>query len=194
MKMTSSLPLNILAGLVSLAFATPASAAVTMNFVETVTGVTATFNGSLDLTGLTSFGIGGGEPNIQPDIGRFVFNIELIHNSSLYSTSAVPASFGSGGLTVTTTNSGHVFGITPLTPTEAFVFVPVGYVSGSPLSGTATFSGATLASLGIGSGPFVTTFGNGDTITIMATTIPEPSAFALVFTGLGMLGLVARRR
>ncbi len=194
--MTSSLSraaLAALAGLVSLIIAAPASAAVTLNFVETGTGVVGSFSGSLNLAGLTGFAGSGTFPSsISPGSAGFVFNSGL--NGDRYPTSIVPAGFGSGGFAIPTAVSGGTFALFPSGGGTTQIFVPLGYVSGSPLSGSATFTGATLSSLGIGLGPFTTTLPSLDTITIIATPVPEPGTVGLMAAGLGVLGLVARRR
>jgi MYXO-CTERM domain-containing protein len=80
------------------------------------------------------------------------------------------------------------------------VFVPAGYVSGGLLSGTATFAGQTLASLGATLGTYTWTWGSGATADSMTlkvgtvTAVPEPSAYALALAGLGVLGFWGRRQ
>jgi hypothetical protein len=79
--------------------------------------------------------------------------------------------------------------------------VPEGYVSGTALSGSATFAGQTLASLGLLPGTYVYTWGCGvgadcptslvsdDSLTVhIGTIIPEPSTWALMALGFGLLG------
>jgi hypothetical protein len=79
-----------------------------------------------------------------------------------------------------------------------FIYVPAGYVSGTQLSDTDTFNGATFASLGITSGTYTYTWGSGptaDTATVMTiASVPEPSTWAAILGGFGILGAVQRFR
>jgi hypothetical protein len=62
-------------------------------------------------------------------------------------------------------------------------------VSGAPLSGTATWAGATLSSLGLTLGTYNYTWGSGptaDTLTVNIGTVPEPTSLWL-----GVIGSVA---
>jgi hypothetical protein len=190
--MTTRLTRVALAALASLSIAAPASAAVTLNFIETGSGVVGSFSGSLDLTGMAGFPGGGNNPSfIEPSSGSFVIRPL---DGDRYESSGVPALFGTGGLALPTSVSGDTFALFPSGGGFKQTFVPLGYVSGAPLSGSVGFAGATLASLGIGLRPFTTTLPSNDTITIIATPVPEPSTVGLMLAGLGVLGLVARRR
>jgi hypothetical protein len=83
------------------------------------------------------------------------------------------------------------------------VFVPKGYVSGAPLRVTSTYEGQSFKSLGMFSGTYVYSWGSGDhadhlTINIgsgpIPGSVPEPSTWALMIVGMGLVGLVAFRR
>jgi hypothetical protein len=80
------------------------------------------------------------------------------------------------------------------------IIVPFRYVSGSSLSGTSTFDGATIATLGLTPGSYVYTWGSGvdaDGITVNISGVPEPSTWAMMGLGFASLGVVAcgaRRR
>jgi hypothetical protein len=190
--MTTRLTRVALAALASLSIAAPASAAVTLNFIETGSGVVGSFSGSLDLTGMSL------TPSLASPasfMNPFSGVVGFYTASAFDRYAAAPAfqEFGFGGASAPTAVSGDTFG---LRSGSFRVDVPVGYVSGSLLSGSATFAGSTLADLGIAleSGPFVYTLPSADTITITANPVPEPSTVGLMLAGLGVLGLVARRR
>ena len=75
------------------------------------------------------------------------------------------------------------------------VSVPIGYTSGTELSGTATFNNNTIAGMGLTEGTYTYTWGSGasaDSITVQVGAIPEPATFA--FIGLFGVGAIAIRR
>ncbi|MNL72451.1 hypothetical protein D3C87_1977660 [compost metagenome] len=86
------------------------------------------------------------------------------------------------------------------------VYLPVGYVSGSALSGATTFAGATFASLGVTPGTYTWTFGAGAAAdSVVVTTgavvsnvhnVPTLGQWALVLLAglLGWMSLGALRR
>jgi PEP-CTERM motif len=121
-----------------------------------------------------------------------------------------PVPFGSGGSSgPPTTVSGDVFGFLDGSA-GVTLLLPEDFSPTKIMTGSVTFAGATFASLGIDAGTFVTTlstleslgteFGTfdarplGDTITVIATPVPEPGTYALMLAGLGVVGFMARRR
>jgi hypothetical protein len=77
------------------------------------------------------------------------------------------------------------------------LFVPVGYVSDSPLSGTSTFNG-TFSSLGATPGTYKWTWGSGPnqnfTLQVGPVVVtPEPSTWAMMLLGFAGLGLAGWR-
>ena len=112
-----------------------------------------------------------------------------------------PTSFGSGSSSDTaSTSSGDFVSLAP-TDSES-LWVPSQYVSDSPLSSTATWDNATLASLGVTVGTYVWTWGSGAdqsfTLDVGASTppptVPEPGSVALFAAGLLGLALLRWRR
>ena len=82
--------------------------------------------------------------------------------------------------------SGDVVGVQGL-----LLLVPQGYVSGNPLSGSATFDNATFASLGITPGTYTWTWGTGvDSFTLQigpAGVSDAGSTLGLLLVALGGL-------
>jgi len=115
--------------------------------------------------------------------------------------SVAPSAFGTGGAINADSLSiadGNAFGF----QSSGFYIEPT-YVSGTPISGSMTFNGQTLASMGInvGTGIMNATFSSGDTLTVNAIAIaiagaaavPEPSGI-LGLAGLFTVTALRRRR
>ena len=100
--------------------------------------------------------------------------------------------FGTEGDAFASSGSGDLIGLTFLAG-DRQLYVPDGYVSGDPLSGSATWAGETFASLGMEIGQYEWTWGSGSTAdSFTLNVVPEPSTAALMT--LGLVGLAARRR
>jgi len=67
-------------------------------------------------------------------------------------------------------------------PSEAFLFLNIFGTSGT------TFTSVVFSNSGTGTGF------ESDNQTILASTVPEPSTYGMLFAGLSALGFVARRR
>jgi hypothetical protein len=84
-------------------------------------------------------------------------------------------------------------------PYPGLIVVPTGYISGSPLSGTATWDNQTFSSLGIVPGSYTWTWGSGPTadsftIDVNSSTTPEPGTLALSVAAAALLILGRRKR
>jgi hypothetical protein len=162
--------------------------------------VVATGSGQLDLTGLnflnSVFGFAGiwpvgptvllGGPGPQPQKSDFYDGII-----------SGPANFGSGTITLATSETGGRVGLDLRGLPLPNVTVPVGYISDSALGpSTLTFNNATFATLGVTPGIYTWTWGSGadQSFTIETTPTPLPATLPLFATGLGALGLVGWRR
>jgi hypothetical protein len=76
--------------------------------------------------------------------------------------------------------------------------VPAGYVSDTALSDTATYNGATFATLGVTPGTYKWTWGTGaaNQNFTLQIAVPEPSTWAMMlagFAGLALAGYRSRR-
>jgi hypothetical protein len=177
--------------------ADPAQAAYIVTFSETGNDVTASGSGAIDLAGLTFITSGFTTPEVAP-----TFATEATGGAGdvdEYSGATGPFSFGSGVFTSATTSAGDLVGVQALQgEPSGFIFVPMGYASGAPLSDTATYAGQSFATLGLAPGVYRYNFGSGtdaDTFTVeVGTPVPEPSTWAMMLIGFAGLGLAAKGR
>jgi hypothetical protein len=201
--------------LVALLAVPGAQAAYTITVQQVGGDVVATGSGSLDVT---SFGSGTADTD-SAQIGTtngnsFVYVGGSTDGSALtaYSDEGNPIGggdpmfgvVGEGGYA--SSASGDLVGLVPANlfnfDSDTVLYVPQGYVSGAPLSGTATWEGATINSLGLFAGTYVWTWGDSaaaDSFTLVivapddpGTRVPEPGTALLL--GAGVLGLGAVRR
>ena len=122
-------------------------------------------SGSFNLTNLTlNQNIPGVSAGYNAQNAQFI--IGPSSNVSTYSGSSFtvhPSSFGGIGSAAVSSTSGSVFGIVQTggitAPRE--VLVPQGYVSGTVISGSATFNSTTIAGMGLTSGTYVWQWGSG---------------------------------
>ncbi len=120
---------------------------------ETVTGVTFFFEGSVDTTGFPApvsdkGGKGAGE--ITPDSGDILFGSSYDRYDNV-----LPGSgriFGSGTGQSANSSPGDDLWLSGVPSTD--LGLPSGYVSGTPISGSLAFAGATFLSLGVNPTPF----------------------------------------
>ena len=178
-------------------FSSLTSADVVINVTETSTGVAVVGSGTLDLEGLPIIFEGGQNVGLNPSTSTIVVGgPEILDNpidSYLLPIGTLPLSLGPGSDFVLPTNtSGDVFGFGFFPLDE--IFVPDGYVSGNPLSGSSFYQGGSLASIGLTPESYGFTIPSGDSVTINITAIPEPTSAALLCGLCGSVLLVRRRR
>jgi len=163
-------------------------AAVIITAVESGSNVIFSYTGQLDLTGLSGPGfldfsfLGSG---IAPSAGSFISG--GIYDTYQYSGAFIP--FGSGGTTLfgSFSGDGHIAIVNTSESQE--IWVPPGYVSGAPLSGSVTFAGD-FNSLGLTPGSYITALPS-DTITMNIGAAPVPAPLPLL--GLGAATAFSRQ-
>lgn len=120
---------------------------------ETLAGVTFFYSGSVDTTGFpapVSDKGGKGSGRIDPDSGAILFGSTYGRYDNVLPSSG--RSFGSGTGQSANSRTGDNLWLSGVPSTD--LGLPSGYVSGTPISGTLEFSGATFLSLGVNPTPF----------------------------------------
>jgi len=173
-------------------------ASYTLNVVQSGSNVVETGSGTINTAALTSNGSASDGANVWPSFpGESVISVGSTATAPVvYFTSiSGPATFGSGPQVLATSGSGPVvavFGNTAL-------YLPSGYVSGSVLSSTATWTNQTIAGLGLTPGVYTYTWGSGGTADSFVLTIggsasvpstPAPSSLYLLGTALAAARLI----
>jgi hypothetical protein len=181
------------------AAARPAAAGVIIDINQVGADVVATGSGSVDLAGLTFSFSAADAAGVSGIAGGVAMGPAVFTPDDIYVGVTGPTSFGPGGLAHATSGFGDVFGVNG---TFAVVGVPLGYVSGTPLSASDTYAGQTLGSLGLTAGTYTFTFGIGDhtdsiVVNIGASNVPEPSSLSVLGVGgviAGILTITRKRR
>ena len=167
----------------------PAQAAFIMTVEEIGSDVDMFGSGSINLAALTSVGSSSTAGAIIP---VFAIIVAGSGGATVYEGLSGPTSFGSGvGADPASSTTGPALSIGDA---ALDLFVPSGYVSGTAISNSMTFTGQTLASLGGTPGTYIWTWGEGDTAdSLTLDVIPEPATTLLL--GLPVAAtMLARRR
>ena len=177
--------------------AAQANASVIFTVQEMNGDTIMTGSGTLDLTGMTetvhTF-------SIDPRMGSQTFFLVGAKGQTFQEWDGPitgPGVIGLGDFheLPATSGTGDLFGL-GFGGANKSIPLPLNYVSGQSLSGTATYFHSLLVGSLVTPGTYVWTLPSGDTITLNAidpnAAVPEPTTFALVATG--VLGLAGRRR
>lgn len=185
------------AALLSLAMSLPGSASVIVSGMETGDDVVFSYNGTLDLNGISPRLGTVARGGILARIGLLNFGVPGSFYSfyPLISPTEAPVPFGDGGFSDVSSFTGDLFSISRLTSGPIF---GVGRdFTGGAIAGSITFDGASFASLGLTTGTYLYASANDDiTMTIgndMAP-VPLPAALPMLLAGLGGFGLMRKLR
>ncbi len=186
--MRTKLPRIFLGALLGALASQTGHAAMIIIAEETGGDVVFTYSGDVDITGATAEG-----PASAIAFAGVIPNISVLGNTDgasdidAYNLSG-PTSIGSGTQTNASSFTGNLF-VVQMNLTQ--VRLADGYVDETFISGSFTFTGTDLATLGIDdSTDYVwTVIGSGDTITLTFLVPPVPEPSTLTFTALGLVGM-----
>jgi len=191
--------------MMALLSAHPARASFTVTFAQVGPNVVAIGSGSLNLSGLSFFGVDSASHKnaaVNPVIPNFVLGGLTTTSQNVYGITSNVLAFGPGANqasiccnTQVDTPIGSGDDVTFVANTD--IEVPVGYVSGAALSTSNTWNNATFASMGLAVGTYVETYavtGGTDNVTVIVQAVPEPATTVLFALPLGLLALFRARR
>ena len=195
------LPLTLFAIAVTSLFSVQPAQAFTITLKQVGSNVVATGSGAINLTGLT---FAGGGFVATGSMGPSIADLTVADGTSLsqYTGFSGPSSFGPGTAIINaSSDSGDSVSIIG----AAFfpgpgIFLPAGYVSGTALSDSSTYTNATFASLGVTPGTYTWTWGDGadQRFTLQIGPVPGPSVpdggSTVSLLGFALFGLAVLRR
>lgn len=176
-----------------------ANAAYIINFAQVGSDVVAIGSGSVNYSALEFETIAVTGTGVNASLGSIMLgSTDSVPLNRYFGAIRTVYSFGSGGPAEATSATGS---IVKLRFDSGYVYVPVGYASGSQLGiSTETFADSTFASLGLTPGTYAMNWGSGSSADFATVNIgpvgavPEPGTWAMMLGGFGLLGGAARYR
>ena len=190
------LPLTLFGIAVTSLFSVQPVQAGTMTLEQVGANVVANGSGAINLTGLSFDGFVLNDDSLEASSGAILAGSRVF--GVAYAGSTGPTTFGSGGIFVADTSSGDPFGTIPNNIVQRLLVVPLGYVSGTALSSSATWNNETFASLGVTPATYEWTWGTGlpnqnFTLIIGRAGVPDGGS-TVSLLGCALLGLATLRR
>lgn len=184
-----------------------ALAGIVFDISESGPNLVVTATGSLDLTGFGTIQTNGAW-NSGLTYLRTTTLATGSGNFDTYSTGTTFFTSGGAsgtsvfpigpGYTPASTRSGDyvVFSMDQGAPVDPWIYLPTGYTSNAPINGTATYTGLSLASLGMTPSTVWKWYLGADGDESQSITIvPEPSTYVIAFAGVaGASALYSRRK
>jgi hypothetical protein len=206
MRVVSKILLALTAVVVTSLFFVQPVQAFTITLEQVGNNVVANGSGAFNLVGLTLSGPGaGGLPLVQANSGIIQIGAANHPISDAYIGFTGPTNFGVGTQFLANIGSGDfvalIQGIAFGGGVGDVLFVPTGYVSGTPLLDSMTFDHKTIHSLGLTPGTYTWSWGTGTgignqffTVQIVGpTTVPDGGSTVSLLS-CALLGLAAFRR
>src|SRR6516165_9675206 len=154
------LPLTLFVIAVTSLFSVQPAQAYTVTLEQMGSNVVANGSGAINLSGLTPPASGIVTRFVYANQGTIITGAAIFGNVNSYAGFTGPTSFGSGGPFNVDTGSGDQVGIQNFFLIR-FLDVPVGYVSNTALTSSATWNNATFTTLGVTPGTYEWTWGTG---------------------------------
>ncbi|MDO6416477.1 PEPxxWA-CTERM sorting domain-containing protein [Sphingomonas sp. BIUV-7] len=183
------------AALAAVVLPASAQAALVINVAQVGTSVIFTGSGSFNTAGLTQYSPSQpfqSSPGVNPS---YSLNVGVSAPISIFTGLTGKALGTFANFTSASAATGDAFG---LNYGLNGINVPVNYISGTQLAGTATFLNQTIAGLHLTAGSYVFSSSSAnDTLTINVgplAAVPEPATWAMMVGGFGLLGAAMRRR
>lgn len=154
----------------------PASALLRINIYDSGSGVSASFNGSVNTNGLTPYASSSIIGGIGASFGiAWSSSITSGVPSNIWSGLTPPDPFAFGPLIFPQVDNGG----DPLFLRANYIDLPTGYVSGTSISNSMFFTGQTFASIGLMPGTYTWAWGSGPNVdsavmTISTSEVPGP--------------------
>ena len=170
----------------------PSYGVVTLSVEQTPSAVVISYNGSWDAWGTASSNIFSSELvngaqflNITNGIDEYEFSESFPLTSGTWTSS---------GTINASSVSGDRFGFSTSLVTSTTLYAPSGYTSGLPITGSLTFAGNDLETMGFTPNSSGVFSGGGNTVNFTVGAIPEPSSYGFLLGAAGLATAIFFRR